>query len=190
MKISFDDGSYIECRKSDQSDNIIIIISAKDHQNSLKKINKSITVFQNGYTEYLSRQVSFLEKNFNNKSGGVKKVTDKEKSAIHKKLSVHPFLLSFMKLDSNTLVSRSDALSAITGYVKQEKIKNPDIIVENDKRSFKLIGDLKPLFNGIEQIMKSKNLIPESGFPTEIKYTQIMEYMTHCFVKTDETNVV
>jgi hypothetical protein len=167
-------------------DNVVSKEERNKLEASYKKFNKSYSQFQNAWPEYLSRQVSILEKNVGHKSGGQKKVTDKEKSAIHKKLSVHPFLLNFMKLDANTLVSRSDALSAITGYVKQEKIKNPDIIVENDKRSFKLIGELKPLFSGIQQIMKSKNLIPESGFPTEIKYTQIMQYMTHCFIKVND----
>ena len=153
---------------------------------SFKKLNKGITTLQQAYYEYLSKQVSSLEKNSGNKSGGAKKHTDKEKSAIHKKHPVHPFLLTFMKLEPSTLVSRSDALSAITGYVKQEKVTNPDIIVANDKMKFKLIGDLNPLFTGIEQVMKSKNLLQNTVMPTEIKYTQIMEYMTHCFIKQEE----
>jgi hypothetical protein len=155
-------------------------------ESTFKKLNKSFSLIQTGYTDYLNKQVALLEKHSGSKSSGVKKVTDKEKSAIHKKLSVQPFLLKFMKLDDNTQVSRSDALSAITGYVKEEKVKNPDIIVANDKRSFKLIGDLKPLFDGIEKIMKSKNLLEGKTMPTEIKYTQIMQYMTHCFVKADD----
>jgi hypothetical protein len=155
-------------------------------ESTFKKLNKSFSLIQTGYTDYLNKQVALLEKHSGSKSSGVKKVTDKEKSAIHKKLSVQPFLLKFMKLPENTQVSRSDALSAITGYVKEEKVKNPDIIVANDKRSFKLIGDLKPLFDGIENIMKSKNLLEGKTMPTEIKYTQIMQYMTHCFVKADE----
>ena len=159
-------------------------------ETSFKKFQKSYNTVQNAYYDHLSRQVSTLEKSSGSKSGGTKKVQDKEKSAIHKKLHVHPFLLSFMKLDQGTLVSRSDALTAITGYVKQEKETNPDIIVASDKRSFKLIGELKFLFNGIEQIMKSRNLLDDKQMPTEIKYTQIMQYMTHCFVKPDETTVV
>lgn len=156
---------------------------------SFKKLNKAYSTIQQTYYEYLSKQVSSLEKNSGNKSGGAKKQTDKEKSAIHKKHPVHPFLLTFMKLEPNTLVSRSDALSAITGYVKQEKVANPDIIVANDKMKFKLIGDLHPLFVGIEQVMKSKNLNQNIVMPTEIKYTQIMEYMTHCFIKAEEAVV-
>ena len=152
-------------------------------ETGLRKFQKSSLTLQQSYSDYLSKQVSVLEKSSGSKSGGVKKVTDKEKSAIHKKLTVQPFLLNFMKLEPNTLVSRSDALTAITGFVKQEKIKNPDIIVENDKRSFKLIGELKTLFDGIGNIMKSKNLIDAT--PVQIKYTQIMQYMTHCFIKDE-----
>lgn len=165
-------------------------IMSKDERNKLetsfKKFNKSTAFYQNGYTEYLSKQVSLLEKSSSNKSTSNKKVTDKTKAAIHKKLGVHPFLLNFMKLEPNTLVSRSDALTAITGYVKQEKIKNPDIILSTDKKTFKLIGELKPLFDGIKDVMKSKNLLTDTEMPTEIKYTQIMQYMTHCFVAKQE----
>lgn len=44
MKIQFDDKSYIECRKSDNPGKIIISISAKDHENSLKKITNAVEI--------------------------------------------------------------------------------------------------------------------------------------------------
>ena len=150
-------------------------------ETAFKKYSKSFNTLQQYYVEYLSRQLSVASKGHSSKNSGVKKNLDKDKSAIHKKLNVHPFLLAFMKLDKNTLVSRSEALTAITTYVSEEKAKNPDIIVENDKRSFKLVGALKPLFDGIHAVMKSKNLVEVA--PTQIKYTQIMQYMTHCFIK-------
>lgn len=156
----------------------------------LKKLVKSFSGFQQAYTDYLSKHLSLLEKSAGSKSSTVKKVTDKEKSAIHKKLPVYPFLLSFMKLEPGSQVSRSDALTAITGFVKTEKVTNPDIIVEDDKRSFKLIGELQTLFAGIEGVMKTKGLLQDKTFPTNIKYTQIMQYMTHCFVKPDDVQVV
>jgi len=159
-------------------------------ESGFKKLSKSTSLFNSSYTEYLLRQVSVLEKSSGSKSGAGKKVTDKEKAAIHKKLPVHPFLLNFMNLEQNTLVSRSDSLAAITGFVKQEKIKNnPEIIVSDDKRSFKLIGDLKVLFDNIQIVMNNKNLLEGKTFPTELKYTQIMQYMTHCFIKADDVNV-
>lgn len=171
-------------------DNILSKDERSKLETSFKKFSKANSSLQQTYYEYLSKQVSSLEKNSGNKSGGNKKVTDKDKSAIHKKHQVHPFLLEFMKREQNTLVSRSEALTAITSYVKQEKIKNPSIIVENDKMKFKLIGDLKPLFDGIEKVMKTKNLLNEKVMPIEIKYTQIMEYMTHCFIKAEPPAVV
>jgi len=157
----------------------------KDERNKFeslnKKFTKSYTQFETGYTEALSRQVSSLEKNVGHKSVA-KKIQDKDKVAIHKKLKVQPFLLNFMKLSPGSLVSRAEALTAITNFVKEEKLKNPDIAIEGDKRSFKIVGDLKTLFNGIETHLKEKNALTEA-MPTQIKFTQIMKYMTHCFIK-------
>ena len=170
-------------------DNVVSKEERNKLEASYKKFNKSYSQFQSAWPEYLSRQVSILEKNVGHKSGGQKKVTDKEKSAIHKKLPVHPFLLDFMKLPQGTLVSRSDALTAITGFVKDAKVGNPDIIVADDKKTFKIIGELQTLFKGIEKVMISRNAL-EGQMPTQIKYTQIMQYMTHCFVKNDEATVV
>ena len=170
-------------------DNVVSKEERNKLEASYKKFNKSYSQFQSAWPEYLSRQVSILEKNVGHKSGGQKKVTDKEKSAIHKKLPVHPFLLDFMKLPQGTLVSRSDAFTAITGFVKDAKVGNPDIIVADDKKTFKIIGELQTLFKGIEKVMISRNAL-EGQMPTQIKYTQIMQYMTHCFVKNDEATVV
>lgn len=157
---------------------------------ALKKFSKASGLVQSAYMDLLSKQVSSLEKNVVSKSSEPKKVFDKEKAAIHKKLVAQPFLLVFMKAEPGTLVSRAEALSAITGYVKEEKLKNPEIIVDGDKKSFKLVGDLKVLFDGIKTVMDNKKLITaEKPFPENIKFTQIMEYMSHCFVK-DEPQVV
>ncbi len=166
----------------------------KDDRNkvelALKKFSKATGLVQSAYVDLLSKQVSSFEKNVVSKSSEPKKVFDKEKAAIHKKLVAQPFLLVFMKAEPGVLVSRAEALSAITGYVKEEKLKNPDINVEGDKKSFKLIGDLKVLFDGIRGVMENKKLITvEKPFPDTIKFTQIMEYMSHCFIK-DEPVVV
>lgn len=156
---------------------------------ALKKFSKATALVQTSYVDLLTKQVSALEKNVVSKSS-VPKVFDKEKAAIHKKLVAQPFLLTFMKAEPGALVSRAEALSAITGYVKEEKLKNPEIIVEGDKKSFKLIGDLKVLFDGIRVVMENKKLVTaEKPFPETIKFTQIMEYMSHCFIK-DEPQVV
>jgi hypothetical protein len=41
MKIEFADKSYIECNKSENPGKILITISAKDHNNPLKKITNT-----------------------------------------------------------------------------------------------------------------------------------------------------
>lgn len=52
MKISFSDKSYIECRNMD--DKIVIIISAKDGQNPLKKINNAVELSREEFNQLIS----------------------------------------------------------------------------------------------------------------------------------------
>lgn len=54
MKIQFDDQSYIECRKSDTGDKIIFIVSAKDYNNPLKKINNTVMLTIEEFNELIS----------------------------------------------------------------------------------------------------------------------------------------
>jgi len=84
------------------------------------------------------------------------------------------------------MVSRSEALSAITDYVS----KNPEIVTPEDKRYFNLSGDLEPLFAGIKKIMENKKLLDDTQMPSKIKYTEIMKYMSHCFVKDTDPPLV
>lgn len=42
MKIDFEDGSSVELKKSEKSDNYFIIIKAKDYENPLRKIVNSV----------------------------------------------------------------------------------------------------------------------------------------------------
>lgn len=42
MKIEFEDKSYIACQKSDNPGKVVITISAKDHENPLKKITNAV----------------------------------------------------------------------------------------------------------------------------------------------------
>lgn len=171
----------------------------KDHQSqftkderikleaSFKKLFKAHTSAHIAYDDMMSKQVTIYEKSSNGKSNTVKKVVDKEKSAIHKLQPAHPFLLVFMKKDNGTMVSRSEALSAITDYVS----KNPEIVTPEDKRYFNLTGDLDPLFVGIKKIMENKKLLEnDAQMPTKIKYTEIMKYMSHCFVKENDPILV
>lgn len=54
MKITFDDKSYIEVRKSDNPDKMIVIISAKDHDNSLKKITNAVEITTAEFKQLIS----------------------------------------------------------------------------------------------------------------------------------------
>jgi nitrate reductase NapAB chaperone NapD len=54
MKIDFNDKSYIECRKSDNPGKIFIIISAKDHENPLKKITNAVEIELSQFKELIS----------------------------------------------------------------------------------------------------------------------------------------
>ena len=44
MKIDFEDKSYIECRKSDNPGKVLIIISARNKDNSLKKTTNAVEI--------------------------------------------------------------------------------------------------------------------------------------------------
>ena len=54
MKIQFEDKSYVECRKSDQPGKIILAISAKDHDNPLKKIVNAVEITAEEFKKLIS----------------------------------------------------------------------------------------------------------------------------------------
>lgn len=58
MKIIFDDKSFVECRKSDNPGKIILIISAKDQDNPLKKITNAAEMSESEFKQLIS-DVSF-----------------------------------------------------------------------------------------------------------------------------------
>lgn len=53
-KIVFDDKSYIEIKKSDNPDEVIIIISAKDRSNALKKISNAVSITMTEFKSLIS----------------------------------------------------------------------------------------------------------------------------------------
>ena len=166
-----------------------ITFSNKDVRNKFetvfKKFFKASSQLTVTYPEIISKQLTVAEKSSHGKSS-VKKTTNKDKSAVNKKLAVEDNLLTFMGLEKGTLVSRAEALQAITGYVKSVKeTGNPDIKVEGNNRAFKLIGKLGPLFKGIEKTMIERGDLKKGEIvPDKITYIQIMKYMTYCFKKT------
>ncbi len=54
MKIEFEDKSYIECHKSDNPGKIVISISAKDHENPLKKITNAVELTTEQFRKLVS----------------------------------------------------------------------------------------------------------------------------------------
>ena len=44
MRITFEDKSYIECKKVDKPDHVLLIISAKDAENPRKKITNAVEI--------------------------------------------------------------------------------------------------------------------------------------------------
>jgi hypothetical protein len=54
MKIQFTDGSFVECKRSEDSDKIVLIISAKDYQNSLKRIDNAVELTAEEFKQLIS----------------------------------------------------------------------------------------------------------------------------------------
>ena len=54
MKIQFEDNSFVECKKSDNSDKVVIIISAKDYQNPLKRIDNAVELTVEEFKQLIS----------------------------------------------------------------------------------------------------------------------------------------
>lgn len=54
MKIEFEDKSYIECCKSTNPGKILIIISAKDQSNALKKTTNTVEISVEDFKRLIS----------------------------------------------------------------------------------------------------------------------------------------
>ena len=54
MKITFDDKSYIDCQKSNEPGKIMIIISAKDGTDPLKKIINAVELTADEFRKLIS----------------------------------------------------------------------------------------------------------------------------------------
>jgi len=158
---------------------------------TFRKFSKASSQLMLTYPEVVSKQLSVAEKLSHGRSSS-KKTGNKEKSAVNKKLPVDENLLTFMGLESGTMVSRAEALQAITGYVKTLKESgNSDIKVEGNNRAFKIVGKLQTLFTGIEKVMLERGDLKKGEIiPDKITYIQIMKYMTYCFKKSDKVLTV
>lgn len=54
MKITFDDKSYIDCYKSNEPGKIVLVISAKDSSDPLKKITNAVELTSDEFKKLLS----------------------------------------------------------------------------------------------------------------------------------------
>lgn len=54
MRITFEDKSYVECYKSNEPGKIVLVISAKDSSDSLKKITNAVEVTAEEFKKLIS----------------------------------------------------------------------------------------------------------------------------------------
>lgn len=150
---------------------------------SLKKTNKLSFNFNQSINDYIVKEQTQLIKKESKSLKKPKKKTDKDKFAVNIPQETYPEILTLMKLEPGTLVSKAMIMQYINAYVKNEKTNNnPDIFVQGDNRCFKLIGEIKELFTFIRTIMiKKGDLTEDSDFPTQLSYTSIMKYYGYCF---------
>lgn len=211
----------LECSQSVKDISFLSKENRAKFDSLLTKYEKADLSFGKAIRSILLTTVQQQDKllgNKNKSSSTVKK--DSSKAAVHIPHNVQPYLLKFMGHEPSSAqkVSRNEALNAITTFVKTEQEKkNPDIVVEGNKKYFKLIGTLAELFVSIGKTMEEKQTKFKSDIatyekqgssitsedaklkvkmeedlakidaklpiPSEICYTEIMGYMTHCFIK-------
>ena len=102
-------------------------------------------------------------------------------------------VLIFMKLQNIEVkkVTPIDIFQQINYFVRKEKLSNnPDIFVRGDTTRFRLIGNLKILFNFIkDQMITRGDLENPEEFPENIAYTDIFKYLKYCFPLKITNNV-
>jgi hypothetical protein len=96
-------------------------------------------------------------------------------------------VLTFMKLENTEVkkISAGDLFRQINDFVKKEKYENnPHINIEGYPTRFRLIGDLRILFNFIKnQMILRGDLENPEEFPEHIAYTDIFKYIKYCFTQ-------
>lgn len=183
--------NLVKCLEFISKQNLKNYDVTKDSINQVTKLmNKSIKLFgsvQISTIEFTTKEAGESLKAKETKAKKPKKTVDKENYAINKVSESYSEVLSFMKLQENTLISKANILQEINAFVKKQKTaNNPDIFFEGDNRRFKLIGDLKVLFEFIKkQMIKRGDLGNSDEFPKDLAYTQIMKYLKYCFPETE-----
>lgn len=114
---------------------------------------------------------------------GNKIVKDTSDHPINKKRVTFKEVLDFLELPENTMISRSDVHRGITNFIKIEKEKpNTDIFFDETKKSVKIIGKLRVLFEFIRNEKIRRGVMTENEvLPQSITNTDIMKYISYCF---------
>jgi hypothetical protein len=104
---------------------------------------------------------------------------------ILRKIYTYKEVLAFMKLDNTetTKITLYELLNSIHEFVYEQKsARNPDIFVIGDKTRFRLIGDLKILFDFIKKQIIKRNKLEDLEIFNEdiIRYIDLPEYCKYC----------
>ena len=104
------------------------------------------------------RVVKKIDKMRKKELKNISKDTDKSKASINIKRPISKNLSFFMKIDNNTLISKSEALKYISQY-----IKNNNLQLNENKKKFLIDDNLSNLFeiekNEIKTFMNINGLI-------------------------------
>jgi hypothetical protein len=179
--------TIVELLTEVSSKNIKDFDISKDFLNTLssdsKKINKLNLALVTSLQDFLLKENITSLKKVSKSSKAPKKVVNKENFAINKVNESYPEVLKFMGVEQDTPISKGQIIQKVNAFVKEHKTaNNPDIFVEGDNRSFRLIGDLKVLFTFIEkQMIERGDMTKGDKFPEHIAYTGIMKYLKYCF---------
>jgi len=123
-----------------------------------KKMDKAINTFEISYLESLASAYKISKKASSKKLA--KKVVDPSnpvsEPAVKKPLECNKCLHKFLgKKDTTELISRNQAYTAVTDFVKNEKKNNPEKISANhgNDKEFKVYGELKTFLDSISNII-------------------------------------
>jgi len=136
-----------------------------------KKMDKAINTFETTYLESLASAFKVAKKSSSKKLS--KKVYDAAnpgpEPAVKKPLECEKCLHEFMgKTDTTELISRNQAYTAVTDFVKSEKKSNPEKIsanLESDKE-FRVYGKLKSFLDSVGKIINGNIKIIQSEIKT------------------------
>ena len=136
-----------------------------------KKMDKAINTFEITYLESLASAYKVAKKASSKKSA--KKSSDPSnpgsEPAVKKPLECESCLHEFMgKSDSSELISRNQAYTSVTDFVKTEKKSNPEKIsanLDNDKE-FRVYGKLKTFLDSVGKIINKNMTLIQSEIKT------------------------